>query len=238
MEEDDMSPLKSTLLAAASLLLVAGAAMGAEGNAQEGAKAYRACAACHSLAPGRHMTGPSLAGVWERKAGTAEGFTRYSDALKSAAVIWDAATLDPWLADPRAFIPDNRMTFPGIRDAETRADLIAYLREASSGPTGTAEGEEGGMMGMMSSEAPSLKQLQPNRRVTAIRYCGDTYDVTTADGATVPFWERNLRFKTDSGADGPAKGKPALLPAGMMGDRASVIFAEPSEISAMIEPKC
>jgi cytochrome c len=90
----------------------------------------------------------------------------------------------------------------------------------------------------MSGDVPSLKQLEPNQQVTAIRYCGDTYNVTTANGETVPFWERNLRFKTDSSADGPEKGKPALLPAGMMGDRASVIFAEPSEISASIESKC
>ncbi|MGH6928776.1 MAG: c-type cytochrome [Dongiaceae bacterium] len=231
-----MSPVRSALLAA-SLLLVASAAMGGEGDVQAGAKAYRACTACHSLAPGRHMTGPSLAGMWERKAGSAEGFTRYSDALKSAAIVWDAATLDPWLADPRAFIPGNRMTFPGIRDARTRADLIAYLQQAGSGEAGAAE-DEGGMMGMMSGDVPSLKQLQPNQEVTAIRYCGDTYNVTTANGETVPFWERNLRFKTDSSADGPEKGKPALLPAGMMGDRASVIFAAPPEISALIESKC
>ena len=74
--------------------------------------------------------------------------------------------------------------------------------------------------------------------MTAIRYCGDTYSVTTGGGETQQFWERNLRFKTDSSADGPLKGKPALMPAGMMGDRASVIFAEPSEISAFIEARC
>jgi cytochrome c len=233
-----MRSLKSIILAApVLLLLVAPAATRAEGDAQEGAKAFRVCAACHSLAPGRHMTGPSLAGIWQRKAGTVAGFTRYSDALRSAAVTWDAETLDPWLADPRAFIPNNRMKFPGIRDAKARADLIAYLQRAGSGQAGMPE-DEGGMMGMMSSDVPSLKQLQPDQRVTAIRYCGDTYNVTTANGETIPFWERNLRFKTDSSADGPEKGKPALLPAGMMGDRASVIFAEPSEISARIESKC
>lgn len=227
------------LRTAAAVLVLLAAAPGAraEGDAQEGAKAYRACAACHSFAPGRHMTGPSLAGLWERKAGTAEGFSRYSDALRSAAVTWNADTLDPWLADPRAFIPNNRMKFPGIRDAKARADLIAYLQQAGSGQAGTPE-DEGGMMGMMSGDVPSLKQLQPSQQVVAIRYCGDTYDVTAANGETVPFWERNLRFKTDSSADGPLKGKPALLPAGMMGDRASVIFAEPSEISAMIESRC
>jgi cytochrome c len=232
-----MRTIATTCLAVQLLMFMAASVAGAEGDAQEGAKVYRACAACHSLVPGRHMTGPSLAGLWDRKAGTAAGFTRYSDALKSAAVAWNAESLDPWLADPRAFIPNNRMVFAGIRDAKARADLIAYLQQAGSGQAGMPE-DEGGVMGMMPGDVPSLRQLQPNQQVTAIGYCGDTYDVTTADGETVPFWERNLRFKTDSSDDGPEKGKPALLPAGMMGDRASVIFAEPVEISALIESKC
>jgi cytochrome c len=230
-----MRTITTTSLAVPLLMLLMAASVArAEGDPQEGAKAFRACTACHSLAPGRHMTGPSLAGLWDRKAGAAAGFTRYSEALRSAAVTWNAATLDPWLADPRGFIPNNLMKFPGIRDAKARADLIAYLQQAGSGQAGTPEDEDG----MTAGDVPSLKQLQPNQQVTAIRYCGDTYNVTTANGETVPFWERNLRFKTDSSAEGPEKGKPALMPAGMMGDRASLIFAEPAEISALIESKC
>ena len=72
----------------------------------------------------------------------------------------------------------------------------------------------------------------------SIRYCRDTYKVTTADGKTHDFWERNLRFKTDSGDDGPRKGAPALVGAGMLGDRADVIFADPSEISRLITDRC
>jgi cytochrome c len=78
------------------------------------------------------MLGPSLAGVWGRKAGVAPGFTRYSEALKTSGVIWNAETLDRWLADPASFIPNNRMAFPGIDDATARADLIAYLHSATS----------------------------------------------------------------------------------------------------------
>jgi cytochrome c len=67
---------------------------------------------------------------------------------------------------------------------------------------------------------------------------GDSYKVSTADGKTHDFWERNLRFKTDSSDDGPQKGAPAIVGAGMMGDRASVIFAAPEEISASIRQEC
>jgi cytochrome c len=65
----------------------------------------------------------------------------------------------------------------------------------------------------------------------------DAYRVTTADGKTRAFWERNLRFRTDSSKDGPEKGAPAIMPAGMMG-RASVIFAAPEETTKMIDTRC
>ena len=87
------------------------------------------------------------------------------------------------------------------------------------------------------SQIQALDREQPVL-VKAITYCHDTYRVTTGEGKTRAFWERNLRFKTDSSKDGPEKGAPAILPAGMMGDRASVIFAAPEEITKMIEARC
>jgi cytochrome c len=94
----------------------------------------------------------------------------------------------------------------------------------------------GGMMG--GGAAPNLKKLEAAERVQAIRHCEDTYIVTTADGKTRDFWERNLRFKTDSSDEGPVKGAPAILRAGMMGDRASVIFAAPNEFGKFISTRC
>jgi cytochrome c len=84
---------------------------------------------------------------------------------------------------------------------------------------------------------PNLKSLEPNKRVKAITYCRDTYRVSTADGKTRAFWERNLRFMTDSSQNGPEKGAPAIMPAGMMGDCAAVMAA-PEEINKMIEARC
>jgi cytochrome c len=99
---------------------------------------------------------------------------------------------------------------------------------------------EGLAQGPPTGGAPTLnlKKVDAEDRVQAISYCGDTYRVRTADGKTREFWERNLRFKTDSSTDGPERGAPAILPAGMMGDRASVIFAAPEEISALIRSQC
>ena len=207
----------------------------APGDPKEGARVFRACNACHSLEPGKHRTGPSLAGVIGRTAGTVEGFHRYSPALKGSGVVWEEATLDAWLKDPGAFIPGNRMTFRGIADDKARADLIAYLEQPTSSQ---GQNEQGGMMGMGAGELPNLKAAGPGSQVTAIRHCGDTYDVATGDGGSEPFWELNLRFKTDSSELGPEPGKPVIVGAGMMGDRASVIFASPTEISPFIRNEC
>ena len=206
------------------------------GDPIEGAQVFRACAACHSLKPGEHRTGPSLAGLFGRKAGTAEGFRRYSSALKEADVVWNEGTLDPWIADPQAFIPGNRMVFRGLPDAKARADLIAYLAEAEHQRAQAPPG--GGMGGMGASEVPDLKTLGPEHQVTAIQHCEDTYHVATADGANEPYWEFNLRFKTDGSELGPEPGKPVIVGAGMMGDRASVVFASPAEISPFIKEEC
>jgi cytochrome c len=79
------------------------------------------------------MTGPSLANIRQRKAGTVDGFHRYSDAMKYADLTWNATTLDKWLTNRQAFIPGTSMTFAGLRDAKAREDVIAYLRAVSEG---------------------------------------------------------------------------------------------------------
>lgn len=211
------------------------------GNAARGERVYRACVACHSLEPNRNMTGPSLAELWNRKAGSLASFPRYSPALKSAGIIWNDDTLDEWIKDPQHFIAGNTMTFPGIKDARQRADLLAFLKEATQSGRAprTAQGgnQMGGMM-MGGAGVPNLKKLDPAGRVQSIKHCGDTYKVATADGKVRDFWERNLRFKTDVSDEGPENGAPALVGAGMMGDRADVIFASPDEISRFIAHQC
>ncbi len=174
--------------------------------------------------------------MWGRKAGAVEGFGRYSGALKESGVHWTGETLDAWLKDPEAFIPGNRMTFPGVRGERDRRDLIAYLEKATSGEASAAE--RGGMMQGMDRPMADLKSLPPESRVKGLRYCGDTYRVATEAGEVHEFWEFNLRFKTDSSAEGPAAGQPVLLRAGMMGDRAFVVFAGPAEISPFIRRQC
>src|SRR5258708_19040489 len=182
----------ATLMLAAMILTVAisARAQTRSGDEASGAQLYRACAGCHSLVPDRNMTGRSLAGIWGRKAGTLESFERYSPALKASTLTWDAATLDQWLKAPSQFIPGTRMGFAGIADDAARTDLIAFLREVGAGVDAAAGGA--------TSPFQDLTKLGPDSQVRAIRYCHDTYHVTTTDGLTNDFWEVNLRFKTDS----------------------------------------
>jgi cytochrome c len=236
-----MNRLHSTAITLLALIASALPATGEPGNAARGERMYRACVACHSLEPNRNMTGPSLAEIWNRRSGSLASFPRYSPALKSAGIVWNDDTLDAWLEDPQHFIPGNTMTFPGMKDTQQRAELLAYLKDVTQpgrapSPTTPDSGQMGGMMG--GGAVPNLKKLGPEKRVQSIAHCGDTYKVVTADGKARDFWERNLRFKTDVGDDGPQKGAPALVPAGMMGDRADVIFASPDEISGFISLRC
>ncbi|WP_298255597.1 cytochrome c family protein [Bradyrhizobium sp.] len=237
--------MKVQVVIAFVTMVLASPLLAQQGDASRGERDFRVCAPCHSLEPDRNMTGPSLAGLWGRKAGSLPSFERYSDALKSSGIIWDDRSLDGWLTDPERMVPDNEMPFNGIKDARERGDLLAFLKEATkpgAAPQQNAQAQTGGMGGMggmmRGGNDTNLKNLEPARQVKAITYCHDSYRVTTANGKTRHFWERNLRFMTDSSRDGPQSGVPAIMPAGMLGDRAAVIFAAPEEITKMIEQSC
>lgn len=120
--------LRLRLLCAALALPGAGPTHAA-GDAAAGQALYQArCAACHAL--DFNGVGPAHRGVFGRRAGQAPGFV-YSDALKSARVVWDEGSLDRWLADPEQVAPGQRMGV-NVPDAHERSDLIAYLKQASA----------------------------------------------------------------------------------------------------------
>ena len=116
------------LLTAAATLAAAGMAR-ADGDASRGENKFEECAACHKIERGEDNVGPSLHGVFGRKAGTLADF-RYSPALKRSGITWSAQTLDTFLADPQKVVPANRMPYAGLADASDRTDLIAYLQKA------------------------------------------------------------------------------------------------------------
>ena len=114
---------------ALSVLLLSGAAR-ADGDAARGAARFQDCAACHKLEASANNVGPSLHGIFVRKAGEIADF-RYSPAIKRSGIVWTPETLDKFITDPQALVPGNRMPYAGMANASDRADLIAYLAKAS-----------------------------------------------------------------------------------------------------------
>lgn len=100
-------------------------------DAAAGKTVFNRCHICHTLeAGGRNGVGPNLHGLFGRKAGAVEHF-KYSEAMKNSGIVWDRATLEKYLRDPKEFVPGTRMAFPGIESDEEIADLLVYLREAT-----------------------------------------------------------------------------------------------------------
>jgi cytochrome c len=103
-------------------------------NYAAGKRQFAKCRACHLISSDhRHGVGPNLYGVFDRDAGTVEGF-RFSEAVSAADFAWSPEKIDQWLTDPKGFLPGNRMTFVGVRNPDERRDLIAFLLfETASG---------------------------------------------------------------------------------------------------------
>jgi cytochrome c len=114
---------------ALTMLVAAGAAR-ADGDAARGEKKFGDCAACHKLEAGANNVGPSLHGLFARKAGEIADF-RYSPAIKRSGITWTPETLDKFITDPQSLVPGNRMPYAGMAAAADRADLIAYLQNAT-----------------------------------------------------------------------------------------------------------
>jgi cytochrome c len=112
------------------LFIIAMAAPAAAQDSSAGATLFKQrCQTCHTATAGQKgLLGPNLAGVFGRKSGMTD--FHYSDAMKKAAVTWDAATLDKYLSGPPKVVPGGRMTV-SVPDPKQRADIIAFLQAGS-----------------------------------------------------------------------------------------------------------
>ncbi|KAK9077038.1 hypothetical protein SSX86_005373 [Deinandra increscens subsp. villosa] len=103
------------------------------GDAKVGEKIFKTkCAHCHTLEKGAgHKLGPNLNGLFGRQSGTTAGYS-YSAAHKNMAVVWEENTLYDYLLNPRKYIPGTKKAFPGLKEPQDRADLIAYLEQSTT----------------------------------------------------------------------------------------------------------
>lgn len=109
-----------------------------QGDADRGSLIYKdACSQCHQLNPGHNKKGPQLMNVYGAHAASLKDY-EYSDALRASDWVWDAKTLDPYIADATKTLPNSKMLSDPMPDAKERADVIAYLSTLRA-PVPTAE---------------------------------------------------------------------------------------------------
>jgi cytochrome c len=115
----------------AAVMALAAPAVASAQDAEAGKAQFNKCRACHQIGEGaKNALGPALNGVIGRKAGTVEGFTGYSEALKASGITWDDAKLTEWIQADDKVVPGNKMIFPGIKDAADAANVVAYIKSA------------------------------------------------------------------------------------------------------------
>ncbi|MFN4271879.1 MAG: c-type cytochrome [Aliihoeflea sp.] len=106
----------------------------AEGDPVAGERIFQRCAVCHGIGDTERQPGPNLNNLIGRVAGTQPDFTRYSANMREAGeggLVWTAETIDPYIENPRRVIPRGNMAFQGLRNAQERADVIAYIAQFS-----------------------------------------------------------------------------------------------------------
>ena len=133
------------------------------------------------------------------------------------------------------------MSFPGHsgpRDARRSRRFPDDRRRQGRRETCRCRGINSGVLDPIRRHRTRIGGGSPDNRVTSIRHCGDNYFIHTEDGASYPYWEKNVRLKIDSTETGPPEGTPVILGAGMRGDRVSVIFKSVADLSRLLVEEC
>ena len=97
------------------------------GDAAKGEKVFKKCKSCHLVDKEKNKTGPHLVGLLGREAASVDSFKKYSKAMKSSGIIWDAETLDGYLENPKKYLKGTKMAFAGLKKEKDRQNIIAYF---------------------------------------------------------------------------------------------------------------
>ena len=125
--------MRKILLLASVMASFSVATAHADGDPKMGRRQFAPCTSCHTVNEGGpSKVGPNLHGIFGRTSGTKVDFQKFSDAIKNAAVVWDEEKVDKYITKPKDFMPGNKMAFIGIKNPKVRANIIAYLKEATN----------------------------------------------------------------------------------------------------------
>ncbi len=97
------------------------------GDPAAGEKVFKKCKACHVVDKEKNKTGPHLVGLLGREAGSVDSFKKYSKAMKGSGIVWNAETLDGYLANPKKYLKGTKMAFAGLKKEKDRQNIIAYF---------------------------------------------------------------------------------------------------------------
>lgn len=203
---------------------------------QIGGFAFNQCYFCHSLKPDVHLTGPSLANLWGKKAGNVKGFELYSDALKKSNITWNEKSLEKWIRDAQKFAPGTTMPNIKYSDEKDIQSIVDFFKIAMK-----KDGYQKIISEKLIDEKLAIGQLPKHIRhpeniisVKSVDSCGSGYSVELTNGTIKKIWKLNLGLKVMSGEFGPKENQPILVPTGSMGDRFDIIFHSLKELSSTI----
>ncbi len=126
------SSIGARVLGLGAVVLLAGCGqVGGQGGSSASADgrpaAFAQCATCHGVVADASGIGPTLAGVYNAKAGHVSGYA-YSEALRSSGLVWNENALNAYLENPQTTVPGTKMSYQGLKDAQARAEIIEYLK--------------------------------------------------------------------------------------------------------------
>jgi cytochrome c len=119
--------MKKAIAIALTLAATAGGAYAQDPAAGE--EVFKKCRVCHQVGEtAKNAVGPKLNGLFGRTAGSVEGFN-YSPANKNSGITWNEDNFKKYIADPKGFMPGNKMAFAGLKEEKDIADLVAFLKQ-------------------------------------------------------------------------------------------------------------
>jgi cytochrome c len=207
----------------------------AAADAAKGEKLAVRCKACHTLTKGgASRFGPALWNVVGRDKAAVAGF-RYTPNFQKLNGAWDFDSLNALLADPKAVAPGTRMTMPGIKSAQDRADLIRYLRDLSDAPAALPSGTGKATVASAPAQEEDFEGLPPGPGREEVFYlCAACHSLrlVTQQGLPRDRWDELLVWMTEK------QGMPQIDGAerGLVLDYLAEHYGIPAQRPGMLTP--